>query len=245
MRRLRSPPPPLRAGLDAAGKTTILYKLHIGEVLSTVPTIGFNVEKVGVGWGAGGVVAGGCGAACGHAPCHASLLPAPAVTPSPLMMQLMAQLIWPPHPAPGLPALPACPQVQYKNVVFTVWDVGGQEKLRPLWRHYFNNTDALIYVVDCCDRERVGRAASEFKVRGTVAGGQGGGGWAAKQRWGRSQPAKPIQCSGWQAVGAGISSLQPPPSSSSFLPIHTCLPAAAPARPSAPACPAPVPACSK
>ena len=57
------------------------------------------------------------------------------------------------------------PQVQYKNVVFTVWDVGGQEKLRPLWRHYFNNTDALIYVVDCCDRERVGRAASEFKVR--------------------------------------------------------------------------------
>lgn len=32
-------------GLDAAGKTTILYKLHIGEVLSTVPTIGFNVRE--------------------------------------------------------------------------------------------------------------------------------------------------------------------------------------------------------
>ena len=31
-------------------------------------------------------------------------------------------------------------KVQYKNVIFTVWDVGGQEKLRPLWRHYFNNT---------------------------------------------------------------------------------------------------------
>ncbi|KAL3152121.1 hypothetical protein ABBQ32_001219 [Trebouxia sp. C0010 RCD-2024] len=86
-------------GLDAAGKTTILYKLHIGEVLSTVPTIGFNVEKV-----------------------------------------------------------------QYKNVLFTVWDVGGQEKLRPLWRHYFNNTDGLIYVVDSQDRERVQRAATEFKV---------------------------------------------------------------------------------
>ena len=27
-------------GLDAAGKTTILYKLHIGEILSTVPTVG-------------------------------------------------------------------------------------------------------------------------------------------------------------------------------------------------------------
>jgi len=84
-------------GLDAAGKTTILYKLHIGEVLSTVPTLGFNVEKV-----------------------------------------------------------------QYKNVMFTVWDVGGQEKLRPLWRHYFNNTDGLIFVVDSLDRERMDRAANEF-----------------------------------------------------------------------------------
>jgi len=34
------------AGLDAAGKTTILYKLHIGEVLSTVPTIGNTAEKL-------------------------------------------------------------------------------------------------------------------------------------------------------------------------------------------------------
>ena len=55
-------------------------------------------------------------------------------------------------------------KVQYKNVLFTVWDVGGQEKLRPLWRHYFNNTDGLIYVVDSQDRERVQRAATEFKV---------------------------------------------------------------------------------
>lgn len=37
-------------------------------------------------------------------------------------------------------------KVQYKNVEFTVWDVGGQEKLRPLWRHYFNNTDGLVSV---------------------------------------------------------------------------------------------------
>eukprot|EP00798_Chlamydomonas_sp_ICE-L_P020042 gene20042-26757_t len=86
-------------GLDAAGKTTILYKLHIGEVLTTVPTIGFNVEKV-----------------------------------------------------------------QYKNVVFTVWDVGGQEKLRPLWRHYFNNTDGLIFVVDSQDRERIQKSALEFQA---------------------------------------------------------------------------------
>ncbi|KAG8076652.1 hypothetical protein GUJ93_ZPchr0006g45551 [Zizania palustris] len=86
-------------GLDAAGKTTILYRLHMGEVLSTVPTVGFNVEKV-----------------------------------------------------------------QYKNVVFTVWDVGGQEKLRPLWKMYLSNSDALIYVVDSLDRERIRDARQEFQT---------------------------------------------------------------------------------
>ena len=30
--------------------------------------------------------------------------------------------------------------VEYKNINFTVWDVGGQDKIRPLWRHYFVNT---------------------------------------------------------------------------------------------------------
>lgn len=55
-------------------------------------------------------------------------------------------------------------KVQYKNVMFTVWDVGGQEKLRPLWKHYFNNTDGLIFVVDSADRERIGKSAQEFKV---------------------------------------------------------------------------------
>ena len=34
----------LMLGLDSAGKTTILYKLKLGEVVSTTPTIGFNVE---------------------------------------------------------------------------------------------------------------------------------------------------------------------------------------------------------
>ncbi|KAF2763979.1 ARF/SAR superfamily [Teratosphaeria nubilosa] len=33
-------------GLDGAGKTTLLYRLKIGEVVTTVPTIGFNVESV-------------------------------------------------------------------------------------------------------------------------------------------------------------------------------------------------------
>ena len=36
----------LMVGLDAAGKTTILYKLKLGEIVTTILTIGFNVETV-------------------------------------------------------------------------------------------------------------------------------------------------------------------------------------------------------
>ena len=35
--------------------------------------------------------------------------------------------------------------VEYKNISFTVWDVGGQDKIRPLWRHYFQ-VDFLLSV---------------------------------------------------------------------------------------------------
>ncbi|PKA47854.1 ADP-ribosylation factor 1 [Apostasia shenzhenica] len=87
----------LMVGLDAAGKTTILYKLKLGEVITTIPTIGFNVETV-----------------------------------------------------------------DYKNVSFTVWDVGGQDKIRPLWRHYFQNTQGLIFVIDSNDRERISEARDEL-----------------------------------------------------------------------------------
>ncbi|XP_006885208.1 PREDICTED: ADP-ribosylation factor 1-like isoform X2 [Elephantulus edwardii] len=87
----------LMVGLDAAGKTTILYKLKLGEIVTTIPTIGFNVETV-----------------------------------------------------------------EYKNISFTVWDVGGQDKIRPLWRHYFQNTQGLIFVVDSNDRKRVNEAREEL-----------------------------------------------------------------------------------
>eukprot|EP00287_Rhodomonas_sp_CCMP768_P011455 CAMPEP_0196729756 /NCGR_PEP_ID=MMETSP1091-20130531/10035_1 /TAXON_ID=302021 /ORGANISM="Rhodomonas sp., Strain CCMP768" /LENGTH=344 /DNA_ID=CAMNT_0042072675 /DNA_START=127 /DNA_END=1164 /DNA_ORIENTATION=- len=87
----------LMVGLDAAGKTTILYKLKLGEIVTTIPTIGFNVETV-----------------------------------------------------------------EYKNINFTVWDVGGQDKIRPLWRHYFQNTQGLIFVVDSNDRDRAAEARDEL-----------------------------------------------------------------------------------
>ena len=78
----------LMVGLDAAGKTTILYKLMLGELVTAIPTVGFNVETV-----------------------------------------------------------------EYKNIKFTMWDVGGQDVIRPLWVHYYQNTDAIIFVVDSHDRE--------------------------------------------------------------------------------------------
>ena len=49
-------------------------------------------------------------------------------------------------------------QVQYKNLRMTIWDVGGQDKIRALWRHYFENTDAVIWIVDSADADRMGEA---------------------------------------------------------------------------------------
>lgn len=87
----------LMLGLDAAGKTTILYRLKLGFSVTTIPTVGFNVETV-----------------------------------------------------------------TYKNVRFNVWDVGGQEKIRPLWRHYYTGSQGLIFVVDSADRERIVEAKQEL-----------------------------------------------------------------------------------
>lgn len=105
----------LMLGLDAAGKTSkshcvarglcqtltarvaILYKLKLNQDVTTIPTVGFNVETV-----------------------------------------------------------------TYKNVKFNVWDVGGQDKIRPLWRHYFSGTQGLIFVIDSNDRARIDEARQEL-----------------------------------------------------------------------------------
>lgn len=90
----------LLLGLDAAGKTTLLYKLKLNETVCTIPTIGFNVETV-----------------------------------EPI-----------------------------RNVTFTVWDVGGQDRIRSLWKHYFLNTDGLVFVVDSADPERFEEARAELNA---------------------------------------------------------------------------------
>ena len=51
----------------------------------------------------------------------------------------------------------------YGGIIFTVWDVGGQDKIRVLWKHYYQNTDGIIFVVDSNDDDRIEDAAEELK----------------------------------------------------------------------------------
>ncbi|XP_037322480.2 ADP-ribosylation factor 6-like [Pungitius pungitius] len=44
----------------------------------------------------------------------------------------------------------------------TVWDVGGQKKMRPHWRHYYADTAGLVFVVDSCDHKRLDEARKEL-----------------------------------------------------------------------------------
>eukprot|EP00708_Paratrimastix_pyriformis_P001580 GAFH01000117.1.p1 GENE.GAFH01000117.1~~GAFH01000117.1.p1 ORF type:complete len:367 (+),score=72.34 GAFH01000117.1:534-1634(+) len=82
-------------GPDAGGKTTLLYQWKLGEAVTTIPTIGFNVEDVGQR--------------------------------------------------------------------FSIWDVGGNCKIRQLWRHYLEDTHAVLYLVDASDPERFEEAAESFR----------------------------------------------------------------------------------
>jgi ADP-ribosylation factor 1/2 len=52
--------------------------------------------------------------------------------------------------------------VEYRNISFTVWDVGGQNKLRSLWRHYYQGSSGLIFVVDSNDEMRLDEARKEL-----------------------------------------------------------------------------------
>ena len=52
--------------------------------------------------------------------------------------------------------------VVHKNVEFRIWDLGGQEKIRLIWHHYFSGSDAIVYVVDSSDREKLADAREEL-----------------------------------------------------------------------------------
>ena len=53
--------------------------------------------------------------------------------------------------------------IDHKNFKFTIWDVGGQDKIRTSWKNYYQNIDGLIFVVDSNNQERIKDAAKELK----------------------------------------------------------------------------------
>lgn len=101
-------------GLDCAGKTTVLYRLRFNEFVNTVPTKGFNTEKIKVSLGG-----------------------------------------------------------SRRTASFHFWDVGGQEKLRPLWRSYTRCADGIVFVVDSVDAERIEEAKAELHKITRLAENQG------------------------------------------------------------------------
>merc|ERR1712080_375730 len=46
-------------------------------------------------------------------------------------------------------------KVYYHKTEFTVWDCGGQNKIRPLWRRFFKEADGVVFVIDSADIERL------------------------------------------------------------------------------------------
>ena len=54
--------------------------------------------------------------------------------------------------------------VQTEGFKLNVWDIGGQRKIRPYWRNYFDNTDILIYVIDSSDTKRFDETEQELQV---------------------------------------------------------------------------------
>ena len=53
--------------------------------------------------------------------------------------------------------------VRHKGIDFTFWDLGGGDKIRPLWKHYYKNTSAIVFVVDSKDRGRFAEVRQEMR----------------------------------------------------------------------------------
>ena len=58
--------------------------------------------------------------------------------------------------------------VQTSGFRLNVWDIGGQRKIRPYWRNYFDNTDVLIYVIDSSDAKRFEETEQELQVNSLI-----------------------------------------------------------------------------
>ena len=53
-------------------------------------------------------------------------------------------------------------ELQIGSVVFTAHDLGGHETARKVWDHHFADVDAVVYLVDSADRERIPEAKKEL-----------------------------------------------------------------------------------
>jgi len=52
--------------------------------------------------------------------------------------------------------------LQQEGFKLNVWDIGGQKAIRPYWKNYYDNTDALVYVIDSADRRRMEETGIEL-----------------------------------------------------------------------------------
>lgn len=93
----------LLLGLDDAGKSTLLYKLKHNAAVSTVPTVGFNVEMLEA-------------------------------------------------------------RKNRKSIAVTLWDVGGQGRMREHWPEFHGDAAAVVFVVDSAAQERTGEACRELEA---------------------------------------------------------------------------------
>lgn len=51
----------------------------------------------------------------------------------------------------------------HEGFKLNVWDIGGQKSIRPYWRNYYDQTDALIYVIDSADKRRMEETGVELQ----------------------------------------------------------------------------------
>ena len=54
-------------------------------------------------------------------------------------------------------------EIKHNKYSLIMWDIGGQSRIRKLWKHYVESADALIFVVDAQDRARLKEARTAFK----------------------------------------------------------------------------------
>eukprot|EP00764_Aduncisulcus_paluster_P007686 gnl/Carplike_NY0171/2508_a3371_778.p1 GENE.gnl/Carplike_NY0171/2508_a3371_778~~gnl/Carplike_NY0171/2508_a3371_778.p1 ORF type:complete len:183 (-),score=38.94 gnl/Carplike_NY0171/2508_a3371_778:62-610(-) len=52
--------------------------------------------------------------------------------------------------------------ISMSGISMNIWDIGGQAKIRPYWRHYFEGCEGLVFVVDSSDRERMEETGDEL-----------------------------------------------------------------------------------